>query len=844
MLRFRGSQAYSDFRIIKLLDTVQRQFASATSIASQYQHFVDLKEGHQELDDSQQDKLSQLLTYGPAIDEALLSKVYSNPDVLRFYVVPRIGTISPWSTKATDIAQHCGLDKINRIERGIAFYVSIKDPLDEQSVAALSNLFHDPMTESVLTDLRDVPSLFQTQIPQPLFEVPLLDHGISALENANSDLGLALSEQEIEYLAAQYQDLKFNPTDVELMMFAQVNSEHCRHKIFNASWIVDGEEQEHSLFRMIRETHHRNAKGTLVAYSDNSSVLEGSPGQRFFADPVSKEYQSHNEDVHILCKVETHNHPTAISPYPGAATGSGGEIRDEGATGRGSKPKAGLCGFSVSNLRLPELPQPWEEVESKPQRIASPLQIMLAGPIGAAAFNNEFGRPNITGYFRTYEQAISHDKDIRGYHKPIMLAGGLGNIRGQHVEKNIIPDGSYIVVLGGPAMLIGLGGGAASSVASGQSSEQLDFASVQRGNPEMQRRCQEVIDSCWAMGQDNPIISIHDIGAGGLCNALPELVGDAGRGGKFNLRKVLNDEPGMTPMQIWCNEAQERYTLAVAPQRIDEFIAICERERSLYCVVGTATDDEILVLEDDHFQDGTSREKTPINLPMATLFANPPKMLRDVQSVDRQAPKLDLSKVDLQDALDRVLSLPTVADKTFLISIGDRSVTGMIARDQMVGPWQVPVADVAVTTTDYTGISGEAMSVGERTPLASVNAPASGRMAVGEALTNLAAANVRSLNEVKLSANWMAAAGHSGDDAALYETVKAIGMELCPALGIAIPVGKDSMSMKSVWRDAEGEHSVTAPVSCVISAFAPVGDVNKTLTPQIRAPFNDSIILF
>ena len=843
MLRLRGSQAYSDFRINKLLSRVKDCCGSIQTIHSQYQHLINLTDDA-ELSDSELDKLEQLLTYGPA-DNSSLDAIHDDPSVARIYVVPRVGTISPWASKATDIAHHCGLANIHRIERGIAFYISANESLDEQALAEVAALLHDPMTESVFTDLSQAAQLFESQQPQPLFEVSLLEEGDGALHTANQELGLALSSDEIVYLSEQYQALNINPTDVELMMFAQVNSEHCRHKIFNADWVVDDEQKEHSLFRMIRETHRLNPAGTLVAYSDNSSVLEGSKGERFFADPKTNEYQSHNEEIHILCKVETHNHPTAISPFPGAATGSGGEIRDEGATGRGSKPKAGLCGFSVSNLRLPELPQPWETPESKPTRIATPLQIMLEGPIGAAAFNNEFGRPNITGYFRTYEQVISHQKDIRGYHKPIMLAGGLGNIRAQHVTKNIIPDGSYIVVLGGPAMLIGLGGGAASSVASGQSSEQLDFASVQRGNPEMQRRCQEVIDTCWALGEQNPIVSIHDIGAGGLCNALPELVGDAGRGGKFNLREVLNDEPGMTPMQIWCNEAQERYTLAVSPERIEEFKAICARERSLYCVVGVATDDEVLVLNDAHFADAESeREQTPINLPMSTLFANPPKMLRDVQSVDRQAPELDFSKIDLVDALHRVLALPTVADKSFLITIGDRSVTGMIVRDQMVGPWQVPVSDVAVTTSSYEGIVGEAMAVGERTPLASVNAPASGRMAVAEALTNVAAADIRDLSEIKLSANWMAAADHTGDDAALYETVQAIGMELCPALGISIPVGKDSMSMKTVWQDQQGEHSVTAPVSCVISAFAPVVDVNKTLTPQLQAPFSESQLLF
>lgn len=827
MLRLRGSQALSDFRIQKLLNTLRAHFPFVSAIDSEFQHLIKLHDKSDVLEMSEQEKLARLLSYGPAASEV-------EHTGQRVYVLPRFGTISPWSTKASDIVAHCGLTKVVRVERCITFYITAEPALSAPELESISALLYDPMTESIVFELADAEQLFSDELPRPLIEVPLLTAGKVALVTANQDLGLALSEGEIDYLVDQYTALNKNPTDVELMMFAQVNSEHCRHKIFNADWIVDGEPKVHSLFRMIRETHMQNPQGTLVAYSDNSSVLAGSLGERFFPDADSKEYQDHNEEIHILCKVETHNHPTAISPFSGAATGSGGEIRDEGATGRGSKPKAGLSGYSVSNLRLPEAPQPWESAEAKPARIASPLQIMLEGPIGGAAFNNEFGRPNIAGYFRTYEQAIANDEDVRGYHKPIMLAGGLGNIREQHVNKNIIPDGSYIIVLGGPAMLIGLGGGAASSVASGQSSEKLDFASVQRGNPEMERRCQEVIDSCWAKGQHNPIISIHDIGAGGLCNALPELIGDAGKGGIFDLRKVLNDEPGMSPMQIWCNEAQERYTLAVAPERLAEFEAICARERCLYCVVGQATDDEVLVLNDPHFVDGSERQQKPIDLPMETLFGNPPKMLRDVTSVERNAPELDFNGVTVGAALNRVLACPTVADKTFLIAIGDRSVTGMIARDQMVGPWQVPVADVAVTTSAYSGLTGEAMSMGERTPLASVNAPASGRMAIGEALTNLAAANVRDLSEVKLSANWMAAAGHTGDDAALYETVKAIGMELCPALGIAIPVGKDSMSMKTVWQDAAGrERSVTAPVSCVITAFAPVDDTNKTLTPVL-----------
>ena len=837
MLRIRGSQAYSSFRITKLLDSIRPSFPSILQINTEYQHLVDLRNSSQGLNETAADTLDQLLRYGPA----MAAVEHSGQTV---FVFPRFGTISPWSTKATDIAHHCGLAEIARIERGIAFYITAEPALSGAELQHLAPFLHDPMTESVVMELADAQQLFVQEEPRALFEVPLLSSGKQALIAANQELGLALSDAEIDYLDEQYKNLGKNPTDVELMMFAQVNSEHCRHKIFNADWIIDGEQQEYSLFRMIRETHKQNPEGTLVAYSDNSSVLVGSNAERFFADPETNEYHGIKEDIHILCKVETHNHPTAISPFPGAATGSGGEIRDEGATGRGSKPKAGITGFSVSNLHLPDAARPWERAICKPDRIASPLQIMLEGPIGGAAFNNEFGRPNIGGYFRTYEQAIAGEDDIRGYHKPIMLAGGLGNIRAQHVTKNIIPDGSYIVVLGGPAMLIGLGGGAASSVASGQSSEQLDFASVQRGNPEMQRRCQEVIDSCWARGEDNPIISIHDIGAGGLCNALPELVGDAGRGGKFNLRDVLNDEPGMAPMQIWCNEAQERYTLAVAPERLDEFVAICHRERCLYCVVGQATDDEVLVLQDSQFNCGTERQRTPINLPMETLFGNPPKMTRDVVSKSPHAAELSFVNIDVQQALHRVLSLPAVADKTFLISIGDRSVSGMIARDQMVGPWQIPVADVAVTNSAYTGSCGEAMAVGERTPIASINAPASGRMAIGEALTNLCAANIRKLSEVKLSANWMAAAGHPGDDAALYATVKAVGMELCPALGIAIPVGKDSMSMKSSWQDANGrQHSVTAPISCIITAFAPVLDTAKTVTPQMLAPFSESKLL-
>ncbi len=832
MLHIPGSQAISSFRIEKLLPQVKREFPQIQQLVSEYQHFVDIVD--QSLSDQQTETLHQLLTYGPS------RRAVEHKGQL-ILVLPRFGTISPWSTKATDIVHNAGLPIIRRVERGIAWYVQSDTILSDDELGKLAGSLHDPMTESVVFSFAEVDDIFVEHLPQPLVEVELLQGGRQALSDANQAMGLALSDDEIDYLAEQYTRINKNPTDVELMMFAQVNSEHCRHKIFNADWLIDGQQQEHSLFRMIRETHKQNPDGTLVAYSDNSSVLEGSVTERFFPDAQTKEYGGHEEPIHILCKVETHNHPTAISPYPGAATGSGGEIRDEGATGRGSKPKAGLNGFSVSNLRIPGAEQPWEGDENKPGRIASPLQIMLEGPIGGAAFNNEFGRPNITGYFRTFEQQV--DGETRGYHKPIMLAGGLGNIREQHVKKNIIPDGAYIIVLGGPAMLIGLGGGAASSVATGTSSEDLDFASVQRGNAEMQRRCQEVIDTCCAMS-DNPIVSIHDIGAGGLCNALPELVGDAGKGGHFQLRDVLNDEPGMTPMQIWCNEAQERYTLAVMPDDLEAFKAICARERCLYCVVGRATDQQTLVLDDSEFSEGTERQQKPIDLDMDILFGKPPKMLRDVQRAAPQAEDLVTDDIDLKEALYRVLQLPAVADKTFLVTIGDRSVTGMICRDQMVGKWQVPVADVAVTASAYTGLTGEAMAIGERTPLASINGPASGRMAIGEVLTNIAAANVRDLREIKLSANWMAAAGHTGDDAALYATVEAVGMQLCPSLGLAIPVGKDSMSMKTVWQRDEQQHSVTAPVSLIVSAFAPVNDVSKTLTPALNDDFANTELLF
>jgi len=752
--------------------------------------------------------------------------------------VPRPGTISPWSSKATDIAHNCGLQTVQRIERGVLYTIGLQNDrsLSAEEADSIAARLHDRMTESVFREVEEAERLFQQAEPTELTVVNVLDGGRDALQHANSTLGLALADDEIDYLVENFQAMGRNPTDVELMMFAQANSEHCRHKIFNADWIIDGKSQPKSLFGMIRNTHDKHNEGILSAYSDNSAVIEGVEAGRFYPDPRSGQYHYHREDIHILMKVETHNHPTAIAPFPGSATGAGGEIRDEGATGRGSKPKAGLCGYSVSNLRLPEQLRPWETDYGKPDRIVSALDIMLEAPIGAAAFNNEFGRPNICGYFRTFEETVPGPEgdEVRGYHKPIMLAGGLGNIRGDHVAKHDIPPGAQIVVLGGPAMLIGLGGGAASSMATGQSHEDLDFASVQRGNPEIQRRAQEVIDRCWQLADDNPIVSIHDVGAGGLSNALPELVNDSGRGGRFELRAVPNDEPGMSPMEIWCNEAQERYVLAVRNEDMERFAEICRRERCPYAVVGEATEDRRLIVGDGHF------DNTPIDMPLEVLLGKPPKMLRDVHHQPFHKPDFDTRQIDLMEAAERVLALPTVADKTFLITIGDRSVTGLVARDQMVGPWQVPVADVAVTASSFDTYRGEAMAMGERTPVALVHHAASARMAVGEALTNLAAARVPALERVVLSANWMAPAGHPGEDAGLYEAVRAVGMELCPSLGITIPVGKDSMSMKTVWQEGNETRSVTAPLSLIISAFAPVTDVRRTLTPQLRTDLGET----
>ena len=823
MIFLDGASACSRFRLEKLNQELKTRLPAAMVLGAVYRHVVDLSA---ELTPGEHETLAALLHYG---DWNL-----PEPEGRTILAVPRIGTISPWSTKATDIALHCGLNKVRRIERGILWRV--RGVAGDAPMAELLSLLHDPMTESVFVGDSPPQDFFSHAAPAPFGCVDILCGGREALANANREQGYALSGEEMDYLCQAYGRLGRNPTDVELMMFAQVNSEHCRHKIFNADWTIDGVAADRSLFGMIRTTHAARPQHTLVAYSDNSAVIEGFDAEWLMPDPADGVYRFTREAAPILMKVETHNHPTAISPFPGAATGSGGEIRDEGATGRGGKPKAGLTGFSVSNLQLPEASRPWEQTPMKNPRIASALDIMIEGPIGGAAFNNEFGRPNIAGYFRSFELPASEPGRAYGYHKPVMLAGGMGNIRASHVEKDLIPTGAFIVVLGGPAMLIGLGGGAASSVNAGSSSEALDFASVQRGNPEMQRRCQEVIDRCIALGENNPIVSIHDVGAGGLSNALPELVHDAGRGGLFELRKVLNDEPGMSPMQIWCNESQERYVLSVLPERLDEFTALCERERCLYAVVGTATEAPRLKLSDELLDapsnGACSGTLDPIDLDMDLLLGHPPKMERSFSREAKALAPLDLPETDIAAMLERVLRLPGVADKTFLITIGDRSVTGQIVRDQMVGPWQVPVADVAVTATGFRGDSGEAMSIGERSPVALIDAAASARLAVAEAITNLLAADIRGLSRVCLSANWMAAANQPGQDQALFDAVDA-ATAFCREIGVSIPVGKDSMSMHSEWRDEAGVHQVTAPLTLVISAFAPVVNTLRTLTPVL-----------
>jgi phosphoribosylformylglycinamidine synthase len=822
LLQLPGPVAHSSFRLEKLTQEIRAVGIELTDIETQYLHFVEV-DGLMPPEDFE--LLNRLLHYGA--DSAYRDLIPPVDDGFRL-VVPRRGTISPWSSKATDIAHTCGLTRVRRIERGIGYWLKADNP------SAADSFIHDRMTEEI-ADSIEVDFLFQTADPGPLGTVDVLGGGIAALSDANQALGMALTDDEIEYLLDAFTQLGRNPTDVELMMFAQANSEHCRHKTFQASWNIDGEDQPHSLMAMIQNTSREtNSEGVLSAYEDNASVIKGARATRFFPDPETREYAGHEEDVHILMKVETHNHPTAIAPFPGAATGSGGEIRDEGAVGRGSKPKVGLTGYTVSNLQIPGAEQPWEHAYGKPDRIASALQIMIEAPIGGAAFNNEFGRPNIAGYFRTFEQEV--DGEVRGYHKPIMIAGGMGNIRPAHVMKPMIDTGAQLVVLGGPAMLIGLGGGAASSMATGASDAELDFASVQRGNPEIQHRCQEVIDQCWQLGEQNPIQFIHDVGAGGLSNALPELVKDGGVGGQFELRKVPNAEPGLTPLEIWCNEAQERYVLAINPGDIDRFSAICERERCPYAVVGEAIQEKHLSVTDNVLQ------ADAVDLPMPVLFGKPPKLHKEVVRGHIQASSLK-EDISLAEALVRVLSHPTVASKKFLITIGDRTVGGLVTRDQMIGPWQVPVSDVSVTSSSYTGYTGEAMAMGERTPIALLSSEASARMAVGEAITNIAAASIERLGNVKLSANWMAAIGAEGEDARLYDAVRSVGMELCPSLGIAIPVGKDSMSMQTRWQEDGVDKSVTSPLSLIVSAFAPVADVRATLTPELYAIEGSALLL-
>ena len=817
----RGASALSLFRIQKLAQKAAALGLPQAEISSEYWYFVS---SSTPLDAAQTEKLQALLSAvrvdTPAAGQSL------------FLITPRIGTISPWSSKATDIAHNCGLDGVERIERGMAVYVS--GSLHDKERAQWASLLHDRMTESVLPDFQSAEQLFAAHEDQSFDTVDVLGGGRAALEAADKNMGLALSSDEMDYLLENYRALNRNPSDVELMMFAQANSEHCRHKIFNTDFILNGEKQPKSLFRMIRDTHEASPEGTVVAYKDNSSVIEGAEIERFYPNAdQGQAYGFHKENTHIIMKVETHNHPTAIAPFAGAATGAGGEIRDEGATGRGSRPKAGLTGFTTSNLQIPGFRQPWEQDYGKPGHIASPLDIMTDGPLGGAAFNNEFGRPNLLGYFRTFE--AEKNGTVHGYHKPIMIAGGLGNIQAEQTHKHEIPEGALLIQLGGKGMLIGLGGGAASSMDTGSNSADLDFNSVQRGNPEIERRAQEVIDRCWQLGQGNPIIAIHDVGAGGLSNAFPELVNDAGRGAVFELRAVPLEEHGMSPLQIWCNESQERYVLSVLPEDLEKFRAICERERCPFAVVGTATDDGRLQVRDELF--GNS----PVDLPLNVLLGKPPKTTRTDETQKQPAQAFSAAQYDLKESAYRVLRLPAVAAKNFLITIGDRTVGGMTHRDQMVGAWQTPVADCAVTLMGFNAHRGEAMSMGEKPTLALFDAPASGRMCVGEALTNIAATHIGALGNIKLSANWMAACGVKGEDEKLYRTVDAVS-QLCQSLGVSIPVGKDSLSMKTVWQENGVQKSVVSPLSLIISAFAPVQDVRKTVTPDIK-PVADSVLL-
>ena len=825
VLPLRGVTALSDFRVEKLFQKAAALGLPEVKLSSEFWYFVG---SEKTLDAATVEKLQALLAA-----QSVKETPEAREGLHLFLVTPRLGTISPWASKATNIAENCGLEGIERIERGMAVW--LEGRLNDEQKQQWAALLHDRMTESVLPDFQTASKLFHHLESETFSTVDVLGGGKEALVKANTEMGLALSADEIDYLVENYQALQRNPSDVELMMFAQANSEHCRHKIFNADFILNGEKQPKSLFGMIRDTHNAHPEGTVVAYKDNSSVIEGAKIERFYPDAAENQgYRFHEEDTHIIMKVETHNHPTAIAPFAGAATGAGGEIRDEGATGKGSRPKAGLTGFTVSNLNIPGLKQPWEQDYGKPEHISSPLDIMIEGPIGGAAFNNEFGRPNLLGYFRTFEEKF--DGQVRGYHKPIMIAGGLGSIQAQQTHKDEIPEGALLIQLGGPGMLIGLGGGAASSMNTGTNDASLDFNSVQRGNPEIERRAQEVIDRCWQLGDQNPIISIHDVGAGGLSNAFPELVNDAGRGAVFKLREVPLEEHGLNPLQIWCNESQERYVLSILEKDLDTFRAICERERCPFAVVGTATGDGHLKVRDDLFSNN------PVDLPLNVLLGKPPKTTRSDKTVTPSEKPFNAGDIDITEAAYRVLRLPTVAAKNFLITIGDRSVGGMTHRDQMVGKYQTPVADCAVTMMGFNTYRGEAMSMGEKPTVALFDAPASGRMCVGEAITNIAAVNIGDIGNIKLSANWMAACGNEGEDEKLYRTVEAVS-KACQALDLSIPVGKDSLSMKTVWQDGEEKKSVVSPLSLIISAFAPVQDVRKTVTPELKN-VEDSVLLF
>ena len=825
VLPLRGVTALSDFRVEKLLQKAAALGLPEVKLKSEFWYFVGSEKA---LDAATVEKLQALLA-AQSVEETPEAR----ESLHLFLVTPRLGTISPWASKATNIAENCGLEGIERIERGMAVW--LEGRLNDEQKQQWAALLHDRMTESVLPDFQTASKLFHHLESETFSTVDVLGGGKEALVKANTEMGLALSADEIDYLVENYQALQRNPSDVELMMFAQANSEHCRHKIFNADFILNGEKQPKSLFGMIRDTHNAHPEGTVVAYKDNSSVIEGAKIERFYPNAAENQgYRFHEEDTHIIMKVETHNHPTAIAPFAGAATGAGGEIRDEGATGKGSRPKAGLTGFTVSNLNIPDFKQPWEQDYGKPEHISSPLDIMIEGPIGGAAFNNEFGRPNLLGYFRTFEEKF--DGQVRGYHKPIMIAGGLGSIQAQQTHKDEIPEGALLIQLGGPGMLIGLGGGAASSMDTGTNDASLDFNSVQRGNPEIERRAQEVIDRCWQLGDKNPIISIHDVGAGGLSNAFPELVNDAGRGAVFKLREVPLEEHGLNPLQIWCNESQERYVLSILEKDLDTFRAICERERCPFAVVGTATDDGHLKVRDDLFSNN------PVDLPLNVLLGKPPKTTRSDKTVRSSEKPFNAGNIDITEAAYRVLRLPTVAAKNFLITIGDRSVGGMTHRDQMVGKYQTPVADCAVTMMGFNTYRGEAMSMGEKPTVALFDAPASGRMCVGEAITNIAAVNIGDIGNIKLSANWMAACGNEGEDEKLYRTVEAVS-KACQALDLSIPVGKDSLSMKTVWQDGADKKSVVSPLSLIISAFAPVKDVRKTVTPELKN-VEDSVLLF